>query len=643
MQGQEYYWFFSHAAPQYGGIITTSTWPIPSGDTVSVIGEILDELVSRHEVLRSTFPISGNGHPVQRIHEPYHVQIHLGAEGEDAQCLATHLMSRSMDVSVDWPVRVGLVMKKNEPHELVLVANHIAIDGHTIMLLQREYETLAGRGNSPVPLGTPTQPLERARAERISKRTDQYFRDFFDRMPSRMFHTYHPGARNGGSGFDAATLCMPGIFHSAERIAKRHRVTPAMVFATAYTIVVSALSGQRSCAFDSASINRHEEDTQNLVGCLFQPALSFVDVHPEATLKATLREVFRATLLGLRHGQYSYWRMRELMSRASSTRGVNLRLAVHYNYLQIDNIPEQEIAGRPDILPWGSYPLEWERSVDWEDYDTDLYFRVGGYGSKLDALFLLAHESVLNPPQLENSLRAIAGIIAEWADRAELEDQTISDIVKQFNVPVINPGDDWVYVDHSWINTSELADILMELPGVEFAEVQVTAPGVCGVEEIDHDVVGKLIAHVMSQQRDVTPGRLRQHVLAALPDNPAIITPHWFAVFDEQPSASEGLVNWGRVRLEGTGVGPDPEVSTSSTEQVLCAVFAHYHGFPVGSLADSYVLAGGDPSLTPALVRHLADKGFPGLLPDDFLSPRPLSAIAKIMGRFGNAQSFNSG
>lgn len=278
MQGQKYYWFFSHAAPQYGGIITTSTWSIPSGATVSAIGEILDELVRRHEVLRSTFPICDNGHPVQRIHEPYHVQIHLGAEGEDAQCLATRLMSLSMDVSVDWPVRVGLIMKENEPHELVLVANHIAIDGHTIMLLQREYETLTGRGNSPVPLGTPTQPLERARAERISKRTDQYFRDFFGRMPSRMFHTYHPGARNGGSGFDAATLCMPGISHSAERIAKRHHVRPSTVFATAYTVVVSALSGQRSCAFYSASANRHEEATQNVAGCLFRPGEDLPDL-----------------------------------------------------------------------------------------------------------------------------------------------------------------------------------------------------------------------------------------------------------------------------------------------------------------------------------------------------------------------------
>ena len=128
---------------------------------VAALDQSLNEIVTRHEVLRTTFSTVG-GQPVQIIASSLSLSlpvVDLSAQAEtereeDAQRLAREETRRPFDLARGPLVRATLLRLAHEDHVLLLSLHHIVCDGWSMGVFYRELSVLyqAFSNGKPSPL-----------------------------------------------------------------------------------------------------------------------------------------------------------------------------------------------------------------------------------------------------------------------------------------------------------------------------------------------------------------------------------------------------------------------------------------------------------------------------------------------------------
>ena len=126
-------WFLHRLDPSSAEYTVVLEAELEGDLDVSALSEAIDDLVARHEILRTTFP-EVDGHPVQRIQDPpsgllRRVPVDLSAGFE----LATEI-----------PLRAGLVETGAHHWRLTLAVHHIATDGASLDPMVRDLATAYG-------------------------------------------------------------------------------------------------------------------------------------------------------------------------------------------------------------------------------------------------------------------------------------------------------------------------------------------------------------------------------------------------------------------------------------------------------------------------------------------------------------------
>ncbi|WLW54349.1 condensation domain-containing protein [Streptomyces sp. YU58] len=617
MRSQEYYWFFYYAVPECKGILISDVFPVPDGATVQAVEAAVDHLVRRHEALRTTYPLGPHGRPVQHVLEPYRAPILTREDraGEGVEEVTALLTREPIDPAVDQPVRFGLVTADGVPTWLVLAFSHLTLDAGSCHLLRDEFSARISHPERPEQ-AVGRQPLAQAAFEKTDKQDRQhtavmkYWNKCLTDMPNMTFPSYRKdlnavGPDEGSTAFTAATLTHPGISAAAESVAKAHRISGSAVFLSAYAIVLSMVSGQRSFASYITSSNRFDPAVSSSMGCFFQSSVLVMESSPEETVGDLLRKSSRAILMSMRNGRYSYWSAREEMARKADERGMMLRIGAHYNYVVLPESEKEEQSPDSPVEEETGPVLEWEEDVDWEDYDTDVYFRV--HPTK-DEIFLLAHDLVLQRHEIERTLRSTVELVALLAESPELADMDLATLKTRLDISPRSLPAGWEFIDNSWINVSELADVLRSIPQVDAASVSLVT-----------NESGELEAHLASTDPAVGPSFLRHHLLGLLPGRPNIMVPQKFLVYDKVSGA---------LHQEGDGRDIADTLPGTPEEHVLFAAIERFNPGITRSVSRSYVLCGGSAGVTTAIVGELGRNGYAGIIPDDLLAPQPISAIA---------------
>ncbi|MDP9868124.1 MULTISPECIES: non-ribosomal peptide synthetase [Streptosporangium] len=114
------------------------------------LSKALNEVVRRHEVLRSTVAVDEDGVPYAVVHPPAAVPLVEHAVGEDPEKVARAAAAHVFDVTAEVPLlRAELCWLGDAEAELVVVVDHIAFDGGSVGVLMGELAAeLAGE---PVP------------------------------------------------------------------------------------------------------------------------------------------------------------------------------------------------------------------------------------------------------------------------------------------------------------------------------------------------------------------------------------------------------------------------------------------------------------------------------------------------------------
>jgi amino acid adenylation domain-containing protein len=253
---------------------------------VSAISRSLDELVKRHEALRTTFTTQ-DGQPVQVIGEPKNLPIRtidLRAVPQPARDAEAHeklleIFREPFDLAAGPLLRAAVLHLEDAEHILVCVVSHLVSDGLSTVLLLRELWTYYEAFVEGKPAHLPELPVqyvdfaawqrEWLQGEVLSQQLGYWQEQLRAPLPILDLPTDHP--RPALQAFDGAhhpLLVTRELADALGAVGQREGVTLFQIVLAAFQVLLHRYSGQDDIIIGSPIANRSRPELQNTIGFL---------------------------------------------------------------------------------------------------------------------------------------------------------------------------------------------------------------------------------------------------------------------------------------------------------------------------------------------------------------------------------------
>ncbi|MGH7828769.1 MAG: amino acid adenylation domain-containing protein, partial [Candidatus Binatia bacterium] len=308
---QQRLWFLDQFVPN------SSFYNVPIGLRlkgpldVSPLERSLNEIVRRHEALRTTFPTVA-GQPVQLISAspvlplPIVDLTHLAAsEREDeALRLANEEAQRPFDLARGPVLRTILFHLAAEDHILLLTLHHIVSDAWSTGVLYREltvlYEAFSRGGSSPLP-ELPIQYADFAQWQRdrlqgeLLEQQLSYWKKQLQNIPRLQLPTDRPQPAVQSFRGAAESIVLPNeLAHGVKELSRKTKTSLFMTLLSVFKVLLYRYTGQEDIAVGSPIANRGNLALEGLIGFFLNTLVLRTDLsgHPSfLKLLARVREV----------------------------------------------------------------------------------------------------------------------------------------------------------------------------------------------------------------------------------------------------------------------------------------------------------------------------------------------------------------
>ncbi|NKY87955.1 amino acid adenylation domain-containing protein [Nocardia veterana] len=340
---QQRMWFLNRFEPDTAAYNIPVLLHLTGHLDTTALRAALDDVVTRHEVLRTIYPETG-GQPHQTILDRAAVPLETAHLSPDTRATTlTEFVRRGFDVTTRPPLRVGLFDVTDDPaahpderhHLLVLVVHHIAADGQSMGPLARDVMTAyaarrAGQPprQQPLPLqyadfavwqrrmlGAPDDPTS-ALATQLD-----FWRTTLDRSPDRLdlpADRPRPAVASLAGGRVPVHIDHP-LHTRLQELARAHGSSLFMVVHAALAVLLARLADTDDIVIGTPVAGRSEPGLDDLVG-MFVNTLALrtpVDTgQPFTDLLARTRET---DLQALDHADVPFERIVEELNPHRST------------------------------------------------------------------------------------------------------------------------------------------------------------------------------------------------------------------------------------------------------------------------------------------------------------------------------------
>lgn len=282
---QERQWFLWQLDPKSTAYHVSVALHLSGALDADGLHTALDDLVDRHESLRTVFRASADGTVGQCIQPAFRLalrRIDLGAlpaEAREAAAAehASQCHAEPFDLGEGPLLRAALIRIDETRHLLVVVMHHIASDGASMQLLIEElgaaYAARA-KGAAPQFKPLPIQYADYALWQRDwlaageAERQLVYWRDQLgDEHPVLALPTDHP--RHAVAAYRAASHAFEFDAALAQRLratAQAHGATFFMALLTSFQALLHRYTGQQDVRVGVPVANRHRPETAGLIG-----------------------------------------------------------------------------------------------------------------------------------------------------------------------------------------------------------------------------------------------------------------------------------------------------------------------------------------------------------------------------------------
>jgi aspartate racemase len=280
---------------------------------VGALHESLEEIVRRHEVLRTTFA-AVDGTPVQTIAPSLELGLPLedltalprAARGAEARRIVREEARRPFDLAQGPLFRAKLLGLGQEEHVLLVGMHHIVSDGWSLGIFWRELGALYEAFSEGKPSPLPDPPIQYAdyavwqRRRLTGEVLDEqlgYWRRRLADVPTLELPTDRPRpAVQTHRGARQKLELSEWLTERLKDLSRQEGVTLFMVLLAAFQVLLSRYSGQDDVAIGTPIANRNRAETEGLIGFFVNTLVMRTDLSGEPSFRALLGRVREVAL-----------------------------------------------------------------------------------------------------------------------------------------------------------------------------------------------------------------------------------------------------------------------------------------------------------------------------------------------------------
>jgi amino acid adenylation domain-containing protein len=291
-------------------------------DEEALLGAV-NSVIARHESLRSRFLLDGD-EPVQEVAPAAPAAVSVtdlqpGEGADQAEAWLKGLTEPAFDLAHTAPCRVGLLRIAPTEHLLAIVTHHIAMDGWSEGILQRDLAAAyrAASQGRPAELGELTVRYrdyvawQRANCDDDTLAADlAYWKDKLAGLTSPELPADRPRPITWSTaGASLGFTLGPGLRAGVEELAGRLGVTPFMVLLTAFQVLLGRYCGETDVAVGTVLAGRSRPEFEAIVGLFVNTVVMRADLAGNPPFQDLLAATRRDTFAAHEHQDLSFERL----------------------------------------------------------------------------------------------------------------------------------------------------------------------------------------------------------------------------------------------------------------------------------------------------------------------------------------------
>jgi amino acid adenylation domain-containing protein len=325
-------WFLADLEPQSTAYNIGRVYHLRGPLKVGAFQKSLEEILGRHEALRTTFASNG-GKPVQVVapRGPWTLPVvdftttARARRFEDSMKWAEAEFRTPFDLTTGPLMRAALLCLDEQEHLFVLNVHHIVFDGWSIGIFSRElsacYNAIT-QGRVPDQSELPLQYADYAIWQRRHLSRGQpeslafWKKHLSDARTLDLVMDRPRPARQSYRGARCTVTLSPELTAELEEFNRRERVTSFMSLLAAFEVLLSRYSGQGDFMVGTPVANRTNLELEGLIGFFANTLAMRADLSDEPTFRELVSRVRRAALDAFQHQDLPFEKLVEELNPA---------------------------------------------------------------------------------------------------------------------------------------------------------------------------------------------------------------------------------------------------------------------------------------------------------------------------------------
>jgi amino acid adenylation domain-containing protein len=307
-------WFLNQFQPNNPAYNLSLTIPLPGRVDDSDVRRTLNEIIRRHEVLRTNFIVS-DGRPVQSINS--HLDINLSvldlrtlpeqARQVESMTRSQQEIQRPFDLSTGPLIRALMLHLTDTEHLLLVSMHHIVSDGWSLGVFMDEFNTFYQSFSQGGPVPLPELPLQYAdfaiwQRELLSGDRAalllEYWRRQLEGAPEllNLPIDYPPPAKRSFEGAAQYRSFKSSAVAGWRDLAQSESATLFMVMLAGFKALLHRYTGQDDIVVGSPVANRSRKELEPLIGFFVNTLVLRSSIPRRCTFLELLRRVRDITI-----------------------------------------------------------------------------------------------------------------------------------------------------------------------------------------------------------------------------------------------------------------------------------------------------------------------------------------------------------
>jgi amino acid adenylation domain-containing protein len=362
---QQRLWFLDQLVPGHAFYNLPAAVRLRGALSVDALRSTFQEIVRRHESLRTTFAVfDGVGYqtiaPAPRVKVPLADLADLDAIRRESELmrLSAAEAARPFDLSTGPLLRLTLLRLSREEHAVLLTMHHIVADGWSMGVLVRELTALYASFSRGAPSPLEELPIQYAdfahwqrewlKGERMDRELG-YWTNQLAGLPTLQMPTDRPRPPVPSFRGNRTTFrWSQELTRSLRALSRRESCTLFMALMAGFQSVLRTYSRQDDIVVGTDAANRNRKETEGLIGFFVNELVIRTDLGGNPAFRQLLRRVRETTLAAFAHQDMPF----EKLVEALNPRRDRSRMPLFQVKLVLQNVP------LPTIQVPGGFTLE---------------------------------------------------------------------------------------------------------------------------------------------------------------------------------------------------------------------------------------------------------------------------------------------